>query len=63
LDGQFTLRIISGSGGRRHLAGVAWLRSVYENRLTFELALDQSYLPEPSHILETLCGLENKIEN
>jgi len=63
LDRQFTLRILWGSGGRMHLAGVDWSRPVYESRLTFELELDQSCLPEPPHILETLCGLENKIEN
>jgi len=60
LEQQFTLRIKSVGGGRLHLEGEAWSQAAHENKLAFELELDQSYLPKPLSVLESLMDAGKK---
>jgi hypothetical protein len=51
---QFTLKVTAKSGGHIEVTGTAWSKATYENKLTFVLELDQSYLAEPLQELESL---------
>ena len=57
---QFTLKLVGSTGGHIQLTGEAWSQARYENRLTFELSLDQSYLLAPLRELETVVALGAK---
>lgn len=59
-EGQFSLRIVSTGGGRMHLTGEAWSQAAHENKLEFQLELDQSYLPKPLSVLEALVHTGEK---
>jgi hypothetical protein len=54
LEKQFTLKLVSAAGGHIHVTGEAWSQATYENKLTFTLELDQSYLQAPLRELENL---------
>lgn len=45
LDKQFTLHVQAQTRGHIHVSGIAWSKATYENKLTFGLELDQSFLP------------------
>lgn len=45
LDQQFTLHVQAQTRGHIHVSGIAWSKATYENKLTFCLELDQSFLP------------------
>lgn len=51
-DEQFVLRLKAARGGHIELEGEAFSKAAYGNRLTFEIALDQTCLPEPIQALE-----------
>lgn len=44
---QFVLSIRADATGNMLLSGTAWSRATFENRLEFELELDQTFLGEP----------------
>lgn len=54
LDKQFTLKFVGAGGGHINVTGEAWSQATYENKLTFMLELDQSYLQAPLRELEDL---------
>ena len=54
LEKQFTLKFVGAVGGHIHVTGEAWSQATYENKLTFMLELDQSYLQTPLRELENL---------
>lgn len=54
LEKQFVLKLVAISGGRIHVSGEAWSQATYENKLEFELQLDQNYLLSPLRNLESL---------
>jgi hypothetical protein len=54
IEKQFTLKFVGAVGGHIHVTGEAWSQATYENKLTFKLELDQSYLQAPLRELENL---------
>ena len=52
VERQFTFKISAHTGGHIQVTGEAWSQATFENKLSFELQLDQSYLSQP------LCDLE-----
>jgi hypothetical protein len=54
LEKQFVLKLVAKSGGHVQASGEAWSQATYENKLEFELQLDQSYLLAPLQDLESL---------
>lgn len=59
LEKQFTLKFVGTSAGHVKLTGEAWSLT-YENKLTFMLELDQSYLQTPLRELENLVTDKSK---
>ncbi len=57
LDGQFELELQATATGQIKLTGTAWSQATYENKLEFELQLDQTFLEEPIKQLENLLAL------
>jgi hypothetical protein len=55
LEKQLTLKFESKSGGKISVSGIAWSQATYENKLEFQLELDQTYLQSPLKVLELLC--------
>jgi hypothetical protein len=51
---QFTLKVTAKSGGHIEVTGTAWSKATYENKLSFILEVDQSFLAEPLRELEGL---------
>jgi hypothetical protein len=49
---QFVLELAADGLGHIHLKGEAWSRARYENRLEFELQMDQTFLAAPIRELE-----------
>jgi hypothetical protein len=60
LEGQFTLLVAGTGRGHIGVSGTAWSRATHENKLQFELELDQTFLKEPLAQLEALVGIESK---
>ena len=58
LERQFTLKLVGTGSGHIHVTGEAWSQATYENKLEFELRLDQSYLMVPLQKLEELLSSE-----
>ncbi|HEY7773814.1 MAG TPA: hypothetical protein VIC26_11580 [Marinagarivorans sp.] len=56
LDKQLTLKFESKTGGKISVTGIAWSQARYENKLEFELELDQTHLQLPLKALEILRG-------
>jgi hypothetical protein len=52
LEQQFTLKIVGNGRGQMHVSGVAWSMAMHENRLSFQIELDQTYLADPIANLE-----------
>ena len=60
LDGQLSLTLTAKAGGHIVLSGWAWSQPEHQNKLEFELKLDQSFLEQPlSALRELLRGVEN----
>lgn len=57
---QFVLKLLAKPGGHIHVEGEAWSRATYENRLQFELSLDQTFLQEPLYALEHLSRVAQR---
>jgi hypothetical protein len=55
IEQQFTLKLTASAGGHVQLSGEAWSLATYENKLSFVLELDQSYLLAPLRVLEGLA--------
>jgi hypothetical protein len=55
LEQQFVLKLAARVGGHIHIEGEAWSKATYENRLQFELEIDQSFLQAPLLELERLA--------
>lgn len=51
-DEQFVIRLKAGRGGHIDLTGEAFSNATFGNRLTFEIAMDQTCLPESIKALE-----------
>lgn len=51
---QFTMKLAASTGGHIQVTGEAWSLATYENKLSFVLELDQSYLLAPLRALESL---------
>lgn len=60
LEKQFTLKLVGAAGGHIHVTGEAWSQATYENKLTFTIEIDQSYLQAPLRELEKLCTVKAK---
>ncbi|MBL0726087.1 hypothetical protein [Piscinibacter sp. HJYY11] len=54
IEQQFTMKLVANTGGHIQITGEAWSLATYENRLSFVLELDQSYLLAPLRVLEGL---------
>ena len=54
IERQLTFCLNAGVGGHIELAGEALFGPIFENRLSFNLDLDQTYLREPLRHLEAL---------
>ena len=52
---QFTMKLVASTGGHIQVTGEAWSLATYENKLSFVLELDQSYLLAPLRVLEALA--------
>jgi hypothetical protein len=55
---QFVLKLQADGLGHVNGSGTAWSRATYENRLQFELSIDQTFLAEPIYELETVLRRE-----
>lgn len=55
---QFVLELQADVLGHIHVRGTAWSQATYENRLQFELELDQTFLTEPIGELEAALRQE-----
>ncbi|GAB4060898.1 WapI family immunity protein [Uliginosibacterium sediminicola] len=51
---QFNMKLAASTGGHIQITGEAWSLATYENKLSFVLELDQSYLLAPLRVLESL---------
>jgi hypothetical protein len=56
LEQQFVLKLVGKTGGHIQLAGEAWSQATHQNKLTYEIELDQSFLQEPLRELERLLN-------
>jgi hypothetical protein len=53
---QLVLRFAGSSGGHVLLKGAAWSKATHENKLEFQIELDQTYLLSPIAELESLLA-------
>jgi hypothetical protein len=56
VEQQVVLKVTGTTGGHIHITGEAWSQATYENRLTFTIELDQSYLQAPLQELERIVA-------
>jgi hypothetical protein len=56
IEQQFTMKLAANTGGHIQVTGEAWSLATYENKLSFVLELDQSYLLAPLRVLESLVA-------
>ncbi|TAK62563.1 hypothetical protein [Methylobacter sp.] len=60
LEKQIVLKLTGTTGGHIQVTGEAWSQATYENKLTFIIELDQSYLLAPLQELERILSLGAK---